>query len=116
MRYLELEDLVVNAFIYYNTKTGKHVLSMKKILEYGKRVVKDINKGTNNYTCLKISDLRTAVFFNGNEEFQYYDIDKLVIMKQNVKVERLIRKYVTHYPEEVIEAFQNEENCRVLDD
>ena len=71
MRYLELEDLIVNAFIYYNGKTGKRALSLNKIFGYGQKVISQINEKTNNYTGLKISDERTEIFFRENECFKH---------------------------------------------
>ena len=44
MMYIEIDDLIGNAFIPYLEQTSKRILSLKKINEYGKKVIEYLNE------------------------------------------------------------------------
>lgn len=44
MMYIEMEDLVGNSFVSYLEQTGKRILELEKIEQFGDKVVKQLEK------------------------------------------------------------------------
>ena len=114
MMYIEIDDLVGNAFIAYLDLTGNRLLSMKKINEYANKVITDlIEQGEE--ACLRLSRDRTYKFFydysdwftlveNRNENF--------VTLNSEISKEQLIMKFSGYLSIPVLVAFRNKKNIR----
>ena len=114
MIYFDIADLVGNAFISYFEKTGKRILTLRKIEKFGSNIVKDLNsKGI--CAALSLSRNGTYAFFNEYSDwFIYVESEGLVILKDNVSVDQLITKFLGCLSVETLLAFLNEENIKVL--
>lgn len=114
MRYIELSDVVGNAFFFYLEGTGRHVLKFSLIEEYGRKVVEYLNNQSNT-NIFKVSPERTRAFFEENSDyFIYYENDNLVVLKAGVTVENLFSRFSKPLPLDVILAFRNEDLCKIL--
>lgn len=116
MRYIEIDDLVGNAFIPYLEKTGSYILPMRKIDNYGKKVVDYLNMN-GIQTCLRLSrDLTNEFFYRYSDLFNLDESGKenLVILKENITTKDLIEKFSGYLSLPVMLAFRNEENIKVL--
>lgn len=114
MMYIEIDDLVGNAFVSYLEKTGKRVLSIYKIEEFGKNIVRDLkSKGTESMLLLS-RDMTYSFFYEYADWFVYVERESLVILKDNISVKQLIKKFSGYLSLEVLLAFRNEENIKVL--
>ena len=103
MMYIELEDLV-----------GKRVLSLQKIEKYGSNIVRDLkNKGTES-TLLLSRDRTNDFFYKYSDWFTYVESEGLVILKDNISVAQLIKKFSGYLSLEVLLAFRDEENIKTL--
>lgn len=115
--YIEIDDLIGNAFIPYLEQTSKRILSLKKINEYGKKVIEYLNK-RGEHTCLRLSRDSTNSFF-----YEYSDLFKLIenekenvvaLVNNNVTTTDLVRKFSGYLSLPVIMAFRALENTKVL--
>ena len=116
MIYIEIDDLVGNAFIPYLEKTGRHSLSLIKIDNYGKKVVDYLNKNGIR-ACLRVSrDLTNEFFYEYSDLFELDESgnENVVILKENITRRDLIRKFSIYLTVKVIVAFRKEENIKVL--
>ena len=114
MMYIEIDDLVGNAFVSYLEKTGKRVLSLYKIENFGNNIVRDLeSKGTESMLLLS-RDRTHSFFYEYSDWFVYLERESLVILKNNISVEQLIKKFSGYLSLEVLLAFRNEENIKVL--
>lgn len=116
--YIEIDDLVGNAFIPYLQQTGKRILSLKKINAFGEKVVKYLNEKEEKAACLRLSRDRTNDFF-----YEYADLFKLVengdenlvvLVNDDITATDLIHKFSGYLSLPVLLAFRNEENTKVL--
>ena len=116
MIYIEIDDLVGNAFIPYLEKTGRHSLSLIKIDNYGKKVVDYLNKNGIR-ACLRVSrDLTNEFFYEYSDLFELDESGKedVVILKKDITTRDLIKKFSGYLSVPVVLAFRKEENIKVL--
>ena len=114
MMYIEMDDLVGNAFVSYLEKTGKRVLSLYKIEKFGSNIVKNLGaKGTKSMLLLS-RDRTNAFFYEYSDWFIYVESDGLVILKDNISVAQLLKKFSGYLSLEVLLAFRDEENIKIL--
>ena len=117
MMYIEIDDLVGNAFIPYLEKTGRHSLSLIKIDNYGKKVVDYLNKNGIR-ACLRVSrDLTNEFFYEYSDLFKLVENEKeyvVVLVNDDITVTDLIHKFSGYLSLPVILAFTNSENTKVL--
>jgi len=116
MIYIEIDDLVGNAFIPYLENTGSRILSLRKIENYGSKVVNCLNKN-GIQACLRLSrDLTNEFFYEYSDLFELDESgnENVVILKENITRRDLIRKFSSYLTVQVIVAFRKEENIKVL--
>ncbi len=115
--YIEIDDLIGNAFIPYLEKTGKRTLPLSKINEFGSKIVNYLNKNGEN-ACLRLSRDITNIFF-----YEYSDLFKLVengkedvvvLVDNNITPNDLIHKFSGYLSLSVLLAFRNSENTKIL--
>lgn len=115
--YIEIDDLIGNAFIPYLEQTGKRVLSLKKINMFGTKVINYLNKNGEN-ACLKLSrDLTNCFFYEYSDLFKLVENEKedeVVLVNNDITPNDLIRKFSGYLSLPVILAFRNSENTKVL--
>lgn len=119
MMYIEIDDLVANAFIPYLEKTGKRIMSLKKINMFGTKVIDYLNENGEN-SCLKLSrDLTNAFFYEYSNLFKLVENEKedvVVLVNDDITSSDLIHKFSGYLSLPVLLAFRNEENTKVLFD
>lgn len=117
MMYIEIDDLVGNAFISYLEKTGKRILSLKKINMFGTKVINYLNKNGED-ACLRLSrDLTNSFFYEYSDLFKLVENEKeyvVVLVNDDITVTDLIHKFSGYLSLPVILAFTNSENTKVL--
>ena len=116
MMYIEIDDLVGNAFIPYLQQTGKRTLSLKKINEFATKVVNYLNEKDEN-ACLRLSRNRTNNFFYENSNLFKLDEDgeeKKVVLADEITDGYLIKRFSEYLSLSVLLAFRNTENTKIL--
>lgn len=114
--YIEMEDLVGNAFISYLQATGKRTLALEKIEKFGDKVVKQLTEeGEKPY--LRLSRDITYDFFSKYSDWFRYVKEKdyiLVILNEKKSVKELIQEFSGYLSVNVLQAFRNPENEKIL--
>lgn len=113
MMHIEFGELAGNAFVNYLSKTGRHVLSLNTIYEYGLAVVKTLNEeGLNAH--LLFTRYWIDNFFNKFPYFTLVESDHLVVLDNNITVGELSQTFSSHLNARKLLAFVKEENVNVL--
>lgn len=114
MVYIEISDLVGNAFASYLNETGKHILNIKKINEFGIAVVNTLmEQGIE--ACLLLSPERTNNFFSEYANyFTLVESDNLVVLHNSVTVDELLIRFSSCLDYSVLLAFIKKENTDIL--
>lgn len=116
MRHIEIDDLIGNAFIAYLSEIENSYLSLKKIENYGLAVVNSLKK-TGEIFYLRLCRDLTDDFFYYSEDFKKVDTlgETLVfITSTDVTKEFLIKKFCGYLSLDVLLAFRDPENTKVL--
>lgn len=113
MKFIEIDDIVGQAFIVYFRKTGKRTLSLSKINKFGDKVVEELKK-EGHHVCLFLSRDETRTFFCNTPYFVYDEETGIVKLKLNVTEEDLIQRFCGYIAWEILVAFRKEENIQVL--
>lgn len=115
--YIEIDDLIGNAFIPYLEQTGKRILSTRKINEFGKKVIEYLNE-RGEEACLRLSREATNNFFyEHNDLFKLIENEEeniVVLINNSITTTDLIHKFSGYLSLPVILAFRNSENTKVL--
>ncbi len=116
--YIEIDDLIGNAFIPYLEKTGNRMLSLKKINMFGTKVINYLNENGED-ACLRLSrDLTNSFFYEYSDLFLLVENENekenVVILANNITSKDLIRKFSGYLSLPVLLAFRNSENTKVL--
>ena len=110
--YIEIDDLVGNSFASYLEQTGNRILELRKIEQFGCKIVEQL-ESENKKACLRLSRDRTYQFF-----YEYSDTENnneiLVILNKDVSVKDLIKKFSGYLSLDVLLAFRKPENINVL--
>ena len=116
MIYIEIGEVIGNAFISYFEATGKRVLPFWKIEKFAEKIVCELNK--NGITAvLYFHKYKTQYFFEEYSEwFTLTDIDEVVsvVMSNNVTLEDLYEKFTGFLNFDIMKKFENPENVKVL--
>lgn len=113
MMYIEFGELVGNAFVNYLSKTGKHVLSLNTIYDYGLSVTRTLNEeGINAHILFTRSWIDN--FFNKFSYFTLVESDHLVVLNNKITIDELVRTFSIHLNPHKLLAFIKEENVNVL--
>ena len=113
MKFIEIDDIVGQAFIVYLRKTGKRKLSLSKIDNYGGEVIKDL-KSKGEKVCLCLSREQTRNFFYNSKYFLYDEITNIVELKPNITEDDLIKRFCGYINYEILIAFRKDENTKIL--
>lgn len=114
MLNIEISDLVGNAFFSYLSKTGKHVLSMKKINNFGHSVINSL-KADGVDACLLLSRNRTYSFFNEySDYFTFLKSDNLVVLNNSISAQQLADEFSGYLPLPVLIALRAPNNIKIL--
>lgn len=116
MMYIEIDDLVGNSFASYLEQTGNRILELRKIEQFGCKIVEQL-ESENKKACLRLSRDRTYQFFyEYSDWFTYTESnDKiLVVLNKDVSVKDLIKKFSGYLSLDVLLAFRKPENINVL--
>lgn len=114
--YIEIDDLIGNAFIPYLEKTGNRMLSLKKINMFGTKVINYLNENGED-ACLRLSrDLTNSFFYEYSHLFLLVENEKenVVILANDITSKDLIRKFSGYLSLPVLLAFRDSENTKVL--
>ncbi len=114
MIYIEIDDLVGNAFVSYLEKTGKRVLPIQKIESFGNNIVSELNNNGISSTLLLSRDKTYAFFYEYSDMFLFIEKDGMIILKEDISVKDLIQKFSGYLSLKVLRAFRNEENIKIL--
>ena len=116
MIYIEIGELIGNAFISYFEATGKRVLSFSKINKFGEKIVNELNKNEKR-AILYFYKYKTEEFFEEYSDwFKTVDIRRevSVVMSNNITTDDLRKKFSGYLSLEVMKVFRNSENVKVL--
>lgn len=116
MIIIRIEELIGNAFISYFEATGKRILSFKKILKYGEKIVNDI-KSSGKHAVLYLHKDETDEFFcKYSKWFKCYDNENevLVVMSDDITSDMLYNHFTGYLSFEVYKIFRNIENLKIL--
>lgn len=114
MIYIGMDDLVGNAFVSYLERTGKRELSIKKIECFGNNIVSELNNNGISSTLLLSRDKTYAFFYEYSDMFLFIEKDGMIILKEDISVKDLIQRFSGYLSLEVLRAFRNEENIKIL--
>lgn len=113
MKFIEIDDIVGQAFIVCLKKTGKRSLSLKKIDEYGAKVVMYL-KCRGEKVRLALSREQSRNFFYNSKYFIYNERTNIVELKPNITEDDLIKRFCGYIDYNILVAFRNEENIKAL--
>lgn len=117
MMYIEIDDLIGNAFISYLEKTGKRTLALRKINEFGLKVINYLNENGEN-ACLRLSrDLTNSFFYEYSDLFKLVENGKediIVLVNNDITPNELIHRFSGYLSLPVLLAFRNSENTKIL--
>lgn len=116
MMYIEMEDLVGNCFISYLEQTGNRILELEKIEQFGNKVAKQLEE-EGEHPYLRLSrDITNEFFYKYADWFTLSENDNktLVVLNKDVSVKDLIKKFSGCLSLNVLVAFRNPENIKVL--
>lgn len=109
-----IEDLVGNAFIPYLERTEKRTLSLKKIEDFGRKVVSSLNEEGIRAYLIFSRDLTSEFFDNYSEYFTLDEENNTVSLQEEISKEKLIEKFSGYVSLEVLVAYRKEENIKEL--
>lgn len=112
MIYIEIDHLVINAFIIYLRKTGKRTLTLNRIAEYGEKVKNYLNENGEHAILYLTRDLTNDFFCKYSDLFKLEETN-LVVMSNDITYKDLMHKS-GYLPIEVRLAFRNSENTKIL--
>lgn len=113
---IQIEDLVSNALIELINKRNIREVSLHTVEKYGEAVIKYLNKH-NDKALLMLSRDRTNSFIQRYENFfELKDIENssIVILKDNITEDDLIKEFRGYLSLDVLMAFVNEECVKAL--
>lgn len=113
---IKMEDLVGNSFASYLEQTGNRILELDKIEQFGNKVVEQLEK-EGEHAYLRLSrDITNEFFYQYSDWFTLteYNNKMLVVLNENVSVKDLIKKFSGYLSLDVLVAFRNPENIKVL--
>ncbi|MBQ9298342.1 MAG: hypothetical protein IJ223_04875 [Clostridia bacterium] len=114
MIYVTIDDFVGNAFVSYLQQTGKRELTLSQIEKYGDKAVKElIKKGIHVNTILS-RDLTRIFFYEYSNFFMYYEDEGIVILKDSISVDDLIKEFSGVINVNLLKELRNQENINCL--
>lgn len=116
--YIEIDDLIGNAFIVYLEATNKRVISFNKINKFGACIVHDLNSRGVNASLKLSSNLVNQFFYDYSDWFKTVQNGKetLIVLDEKVTSKELCEKFSGYLSVEVFLAFNNSKNIKVLVD
>lgn len=107
--YIEIEDLVANAFIELVEKKGQREVLFKELDDYGAQVVGALNRDGETKAILVISrESQTAMLEDYTDMFEPFEKDeaKGIRLKAGISSIQLWKRFCVSLSVKVIEAFQ----------
>lgn len=113
---IEIDDIIGNAFVSYLQETGKRTLTNEKIKKFALSVVNYLCEN-GKYAYLDLSENLTNEFFCEYEDW-FKSIEdengRLVVLNNEITVEKLVTEFSEYLSLDVLLAFRNPENIKVL--
>ena len=94
-----------------NRKTG---IVTKKIECFGNNIVSELNNNGISSTLLLSRDKTYAFFYEYSDMFLFIEKDGMIILKEDISVKDLIQRFSGYLSLEVLRAFRNGENIKIL--
>lgn len=114
MIIVEPKDVIVCAMLMYGKKTGKGLLSLKKIEKYGKEVVKYLKQNGELVKYSFSSNLVRLFFINYSYIFTFIQRRNLVYLNDDITFEKLEDLFTYYMDPKLLKAFYLPDMIRFL--
>ncbi len=115
--YIEMKDLVANAFIELLEKQGKRQVLFSELDEYGARVIEELNRGGETQAILVVSrESQSAMVEDYSDLFEPVRIEgaKGIGLREGVEPMQLWERFCTSLSVQVVMAFKRTKISEVI--
>ena len=105
MIIVEPKEVITCAMLAYGKKTGKGLLSLKKIEKYGKEVVKYLKQDGEDVKYFFSSNLVRLFFANYSNMFTFIQRRNLVYLNDDITFEKLEDSFTYHMNPKLLRTF-----------
>lgn len=115
--YIEMKDLVANAFIELLEKQGKRQVLFSELDEYGARVIEELNRGGETQAILVVSrESQSAMVEDYSDLFEPVRIEgaRGIGLREGVESMQLWERFCTSLSVQVVMAFKRTKISEVI--